>query len=227
MVTFVIPTLWKSDRIYSTIDAVRHSNIEGIELIIIDNANSDFKSDSDKVRVIKLDDNIFVNPAWNIGVSIALNEYVCLLNDDVELNISVLINSFINSINNIPGFSKDFGMLAYESGKHLSSEINTDGQILPLRELELKGTGFGQLMLFHKNNYCKIPEHFKVYFGDDLLHYYIDHLKQLKIYYMEGLHMCGEISKSSKEVEYLMQEESKFWKQSLNDLYNNYHNKEN
>jgi len=223
MVTFVIPTLWKSDRIYSTIDAVRHSDIEGIELVIIDNANSDFESDSDKIRVIKLDDNIFVNPAWNIGVSIALNEYVCLLNDDIEINISVVVNSFMNAINNIPDFSKDFGILAYESGKDLSSEINTNNELLPLVEQVMKGNGFGQLMLFHKRNYCKIPEHFKVYFGDDLLHYYITHLKKLKAYYVQGLKVSGNLSVSSSEVEHLMQEELKFWKQSVEDLYNNYY----
>ena len=36
-----------------------------------------------KVQRLEQDNNIFVNPAWNLGVEQAKNENICICNDDV------------------------------------------------------------------------------------------------------------------------------------------------
>ena len=53
MITFVIPTLWKSNRVYDTIDSIKRCKNQDLELIIIDNTNSDYKSDDHRIKVIK------------------------------------------------------------------------------------------------------------------------------------------------------------------------------
>ena len=60
MITFVSPTLWKSERIKDTIESFKLSDRKDIELIIIDNTNSDFKDRDSRITVIKVKKNIFV-----------------------------------------------------------------------------------------------------------------------------------------------------------------------
>ena len=57
------------------------------EVIIINNANSDMMTESFKnypmVSVVNDLPNLYVNSAWNYGLSRCNTEYYCLLNDDV------------------------------------------------------------------------------------------------------------------------------------------------
>lgn len=220
MISFIIPTLWKSGRIFKTIEAVKTSRY-GIELIIIDNANSDFESDHSQIKVLKPGSNIFVNPAWNLGVEHANHEYVCLLNDDIELNIHLFVESFHRQIIN-SSLKDNLGILAYESGKRFDNEINSDDDILEPILSDKIGTGFGQLMLFEKRLYYPIPDPLKIYFGDNLLHVLFAQILNRDIMYFKGLKVVGELSLTSKDFEEELQKEFKFWKQSVSDLYNKY-----
>lgn len=44
-----------------------------------------FKHSSNKLTVITPEENLFVNPSWNLGVAKAKTEIVALLNDDIIL----------------------------------------------------------------------------------------------------------------------------------------------
>ena len=82
MFSIVIPTLQKDNRVLNLlIDELAESKCVG-EIIIIDNSCSGFPV-SEKVRVIVPDKNLYVNPAWNLGVQESKYEFVGILNDDI------------------------------------------------------------------------------------------------------------------------------------------------
>lgn len=220
MISFIIPTLWKSDCIYKTIDMVKASKF-GIELIIIDNNDQGYKSDHNRIKVIKPGSNIYVNPAWNLGIQHASMPYSCLLNDDISLNIELLCRSFHRDIIN-SNIKENLGMIAYESGKGFDETINDNTDLLTLKELNTMGHGFGQLMIFKTDMYCPIPESLKIFFGDNILFYAFHNVLKLKVYCFDGLKTIGKVSVSSAEYEHKIQEELPYFEQSVKSVYNYY-----
>jgi len=215
MITFVIPTLWKSNRIYDTIASIEGCKNQDVELIIFDNTNSDYRSDDHRIKIIKNETNIFVNPAWNLGVSMAKNDYVCLLNDDISFNVNCLLSNFEDLINTDP----NFGIIGLNKLNFMVDDYNLDSDKLSLSGLDCRTFGFGCMMIFKKENYVEIPECFKVFFGDDYLYFYNKDLFGRKIYKIENFKTPGEISVTSKEFEDdHMQQEHKFWDYEINKL---------
>ena len=222
MVSFIIPTLWKSEYIYKTIDAIQASSIPGIELIIFDNDQTGYTNASPNITVIN-DKNYWVNHAWNKGVELAKNEWVCFLNDDVYLNIDLFCREFDRHVIQTE-FKKTFGILGFQSGSGFDTEINEDADQLMLANLIHRGTGFGQCMIINKKIYEPIPEEFKIFFGDDYLFYLYRGVLKLDTWYFKGLKFIGNLSTTSNSVEHLIQEELKYWKQKTTELYNKYRN---
>lgn len=221
MVTFVIPTLWKSEYIYKTIDAIQASSIFGIELIIFDNAKSGFESPDPKIRVIN-DKDYMVNPAWNKGVELSKNEWVCFLNDDVHINIDLFCREFKRLVIDVPHVSEEFGNLAFLSGHKFDQEINDDSDSLDLEPQITRGSGFGQIIMIKKENWEPIPDYFKIYFGDDFIYYVQQGLLEKKSWYFKNLKTIGQLSTTSSSIEHIMHEEYELWKQAVDTTYNKY-----
>lgn len=217
MITFVIPTLWKSERIKDTIESFKLSDRTDIELIIIDNTNSDFKARDSRITVIKVKKNIFVNLAWNIGATLAKNNYICLLNDDISLNINCLLNNFKKLVE----VDSNFGMIGLYERNFSVDDYNSDSDKLQLVELDNRTFGFGCMMILKKKNYIMIPDIFKVFFGDDYLYFFNKDINHRKIYWIEGLKTPGEIAATSKDFDSTyMQQEHAFWHQEIDALIN-------
>lgn len=221
MVTFVIPTLWKSEYIYKTIDAIQASNIKEIELIIFDNAKSDFESPDQRISVIK-DKNYWVNHAWNKGVELAKNQWVCFLNDDVHINIDLFCREFKRLVIDNDEVRETFGNLAYLSGSKFSEEINEDTDTLTLEPQVTRGSGFGQIIVIDKNNWEPIPEYFRIYFGDDFIYLIQEGMLRKKSWHFGNLKTIGKLSTTSSAVEHVMMEEYELWKQAVDYAYNKY-----
>lgn len=170
MISVVVPTMWKYKPFYQFLfDMLDVASIG--EIIIIDNAPEDrpdlnFVSNP-KIKVFTFGKNIFVNPAWNFGVSIAENDIICLLNDDVIVDLKIFgrVNKFI---------TPDIGLCAICPG-------NSQGQIListgEIDFAHLQGTydphfnfGTGTLMFFHKSNYTPIIDGLNLYWGDNFIY---------------------------------------------------------
>ena len=88
MISYIIPTLWKSDSIYDTINQFMDLKDNKAELIIIDNTNSDITYSDKRVKVCKMEQNQYVNPSWNIGVDLSSNDQVAIINDDITFNVA-------------------------------------------------------------------------------------------------------------------------------------------
>ena len=93
----VIPTLWKSPRIYNLLESLQKTPHVG-EIILIDNApeHTPDLPKLEKLKILSKGVNIFVNPAWNLGVSEATFPNIALCNDDIEFDTRLF--SFFDSL---------------------------------------------------------------------------------------------------------------------------------
>jgi len=158
----IIPTMWvpstfKQELIYLI-------NCQFIdEIIIINNRIEDTPIDDllchPKIRMINQESNIYVNPAWNLGVSLATNNFICLLNDDILFDTSVF--EFLSD-----KITPDIGII----GLNMMDIIHPESHI-HLSTTTQRCWGFGCMMFFHKNSYVNIPYPLKILYGDDFLFY--------------------------------------------------------
>jgi glycosyltransferase involved in cell wall biosynthesis len=153
----IIPTLWKSDRTDQLIKDLSESEFVD-EIIIIDNA-SIYEMDRtiEKVRIVSRGENIYVSPAWNMGVELARNEYIAICNDDINFNPNIFGLFLANEVEGIVGQASD--------------NYNKSYDIIPgLGKLEgIRPWGWGSLLLTQKKYWIPIPEELKVWYNDDFM----------------------------------------------------------
>lgn len=177
MYTLVIPTMWKYEPFIEFLEElVEHYLVD--EVLIIDNDSrnrpkSDILYDPKITFIHDSGTNIFVNPAWNLGVEKAKNDYICILNDDVvfDLRLFVKMLPFIKHEN--------FGAAGAHPGEeHLFQHPYRDGMIdiIPWVQPEPGRShghlfGFGTLFFVRKDNWFPIPDTMLIYCGDDWVHF--------------------------------------------------------
>ena len=160
------------------------------EILIIDNSLQNYSFINEKVRVIVPQENLFVNPSWNLGVREARNEYVCLANDDIRIP-----NNFCTKV--LEKFSDDFGVVGMDNA-YVTNTRNKDNKVvIDINKVELNDSrevnfkpvkyrthNFGIMMFFKKENYVEIPEDLKIFYKKDLLSAaYASNLDELIIKY--------------------------------------------
>jgi len=211
MISFIVPTLWKCDKIIESINSFIDAKIPDAEFIIIDNANSDF-NDKD-IICLKQKTNIGVNPAWNLGVQTSKNNLVCLLNDDITFNFKTLKNN-IDRIAEICNNT----MIGFDANTNFAESLNEDNDIFGFTEAPCRTLGFGCMMFINKNNYIHIDERMKVYCGDDLLYWWNKDKHQRTIYNINNLKSTGYLSYTSKDYEHVMHPEVDIFQEVIRNL---------
>jgi hypothetical protein len=151
---------------------ILHSIVESLttlkvfdEIIVI--SNNKFEQDwsiLNPKKLIKLEQerNIGCNPAWNLGVNIAKNDKLFLLNDDFlfKFDIAEKIE---------PHITENVGMIG------CNTESNYDDSPMRLEPVKWPvnplPAGFACGFFIHKNVYLNniIPEHLKLHCGDNWL----------------------------------------------------------
>ena len=177
----IIPTLWKSDRIHQLLTDLNSCDEVG-EIILIDNAFGE-PITLDKVKHYRLRENIFVNPAWNLGVTLANNEHIALINDDVNFDTNVF--SWL--------LTQDYGTC----GMAWENYNIKDKRNYQLFELKERPYGWGCAIFTSKSDYNMINETLKIACGDEWL---IKFSKKPMI--LRGLKIESEISTTSNLQEY-------------------------
>lgn len=209
MITFIIPTLWKANEIYNSIEQFKRLQDKNVELIIIDNTNSNFYDNDPRIVIVKCSNNIFVNPSWNIGARLAKNKYICLLNDDIYSNLVPVINSFKSFIESYPKLGIiGFNMLSLND----KNELNDDSDILELEDTTgIVPFAYGCCMFLKKEDYVQIDESYKIFYGDTLLIVSIVDKQRKRMYYIKNIKCIGRISVSSNIHPEEMNSESAFF----------------
>lgn len=172
MLSIVTPTIWAFKPFPRYLEQIiGYECID--EVLIIDNRKEERPPSEifnhPKIRILEQEENIFVNPAWNLGAKEARNENICFLSDDVitdprcfyEADKFLRINS-----------PKETGLLCTLIGHELHNQPKvTTGEIV-IEKCEGSNIGMhGAFALFfvHKSNYLTIPEEFKIIHGDAYL----------------------------------------------------------
>jgi len=183
MFSVIIPTIWAPgiESVYSLLENI--SKCENIKEIILINNDPDIHSDINIEKVIELKfNNIYVNPAWNIGVKNSNSNLICIMNDDIDFNLDIF--HFINEQLENP----EVKIL----GASKLSYSRTEDEQWTIEKVSIRNRGWGCLIFLKKENYFEIPDDLRIHFGDDYL------IKRLEgyVWKIEGLKIDSKISTS-------------------------------
>jgi len=150
-ISVIIPTMW----IPETFEEQLNDLVHFVDDIIIINNNVKITPTWDilknqTIRVFDQPENIYVNPAWNLGVEQAKNDTLCLLNDDILFNYYIL-----DRVEDFKHIAPDYGII----GLHMMSEFNSSVSLIPS---DVRCWGFGCMMFLDKSSYHVIPEELKI-----------------------------------------------------------------
>lgn len=162
MISIVIPTLQKRLDILENLIKTLNNDLSTGEIIVINNAVKPLDFNYEKLRVITPKENIYVNPAWNLGVKEAKYDIVGLLNDDI-----IISDDFCSSVYSV--FPKDTGVIGYTEESIIpveKGEQKPEKAQIKLAKKDFIDFGFGIAMFFKKENYPVIPEEMKIMYGD-------------------------------------------------------------
>jgi hypothetical protein len=159
----IIPTLWKSNRIHKLLfDLIKCQYVD--EIILIDNAGKFFEyyEALDKVKLVQVEENIYVNPAWNLGIKIAKNDLIALVNDDINFDTNVFGVIDENILDT-------FGIVGMGEGNYKEQIDETIGPYLDVWKPGVNDWGWGCMILLNKKNWIDIPEDIKIWYGDNII----------------------------------------------------------
>ena len=166
--SIIIPTLFRCVHITNVLLEILGEDDAVSEIIMIDNTvdgpSPDLKI-NDKVRMYSVGENLYVNPAWNYGVSLAKEDYIGILNDDITIP-NYLFAGVLKQV--------DFDSIGILGAcfTHIQ-EVENPGRF-NITQLEVHGiperlSGYGIFMVMKKDHYVEIPEELLVWTGDDVL----------------------------------------------------------
>lgn len=188
MISVIVPTMWKPKHMLRMLPMLDAHPLIG-EIILIDNKKEDVNNDLlkslTKLNYFPQEENIFVNPAWNLGVSVAEYDKLFILNDDCLINLTTL-NQIYDDI------TPEIGMLGYSKLSYCSYDIEAfdtlcnsgfgidySKEIVDPRDYPsnsgMPHIYYGSAFYIHKQSYHHIPEVFKIHYGD--LYIYLKNLK--------------------------------------------------
>jgi Glycosyl transferase family 2 len=185
MISVVIPTLMKVERLFQTVNELDASPEVG-EILIINNSGKEVIFNSSKVTQIVEEKNTYINPAWNKGAKMAKFDKLCIMNDDIWFDWKYLkyISDYIVEENGLIGMSSfNYSSPIYPFQIHpISANQKTTRGHRP--------TGFACCFFIHRNNWDLIPEELKLWAGDDWMFY----RSKKYNYVIDGLKCEGQLS---------------------------------
>ena len=161
--TIVIPTLQRSPLLPELVAQLVGSPLVH-EVLIVNNSSRPADFTHPKCRVINLPENIYVNPAWNLGAREARTALLGLVNDDVLLNPRILgpISRRLARGTGIVG-PASAAVRDIHAPRRRFPEIPV---FIPVYE---RPYAFGTAMFLRRSDYVQIPDDLKVWRGDDYL----------------------------------------------------------
>ena len=167
-VSAIIPTLWKAKEFTDHLVNVLIEDVSVGEIIIIDNAPADFFYDNEKVVTLRQEENIYVNPSWNLGIEESDYDKFIILNDDIIIpyNFVFELESMLTVDKGIIGIDER-GVIKIPNFD--SKNTTFLDRKIDLKPLKKRSWGFGITLAGHRKSYYKIPENIRIWYGDDYL----------------------------------------------------------
>jgi glycosyltransferase involved in cell wall biosynthesis len=151
----IIPTLWQSPRIHKLLsDLIASENVD--EIILIDNSGKFFEyyEALDKVKLVQPKENLYIAASWNLGVELSKNEYIAVVNDDVNFNpiIFQLVGDNVE------------GIVGQATGNYYNNYTEMPF-IAPL--VQTRPWGWASFFMLQKKYWQPIPEELRIWYNDD------------------------------------------------------------
>ena len=192
--------MWKCDSLKESITEYINSNLID-EIIIIDN-DPDNKFElptNNKIKYLTKGYNIFVNPSWNWAVDVSKNNNLIISNDDIYIKkIDNIIKNFFTDYTSIVG-------LDYE--KINKNCFGIERSIGNMRK------GFGCFFFLNKKKYIKIPDEFKIFYGDVILY---NTIPNRYTFFCDDVNIKMSVTSSN----YSIVPEKQIWKKKYKNIYN-------
>lgn len=220
MISVIIPVLNQLDLTKQLFGCIAKNTIQPSEIILIDNASEeDFSIFPEKfnclnIKYIRNEKNIGVNPAWNLGISLAKYKYISILNNDIIISSSFfkkIFEVFENPKN------KEIGIVVPNTVKNKDYALENDDYpiIMDLKKRE------GWAFTIRKEILDKIdpiPPELNLFFGDDYLFNssLCNGYKNVKIINSNIYHYKG--ASSSDELKPTMKKEREEWDKIKNNF---------
>lgn len=169
MISVITPTMWKYERFpQNIVETLNESVVD--EYIIINNDVSATPQNEilshPKIKIYDFPENIYVNPAWNFGASVARNKILAFLSDDVEFDSKIFPKTYelIEKTDNV-GFIGVLTKYHHEYAK-IYDDHYSDGSINFLSEFPT--STFGAFFFMLKEMWKPIPSELKIVNGECL-----------------------------------------------------------
>ena len=167
-VSVIIPTLWKAKQFTDHLVNVLVEDESVGEIIIIDNAPTDFCYTDEKVCTLKQSENLYVNPSWNLGIEESDYDKFIILNDDI-----IIPYNFVYELES--SLTEDRGIVGVDYKAVIATDGFMDENItfldrkITLKSIRMRDWGFGIVIAGNKKSYHEIPENIRIWHGDDYL----------------------------------------------------------
>ena len=172
MITFIIPTIYKSPFL---IQLLRSLDVHPLvsEILLIEDCPSTGMLDSynfNKLTFVPFQERKYCNGGWNLGVSLSKNYYYALCSDDILFPTSI-----IDDVLHFYKFRPKSGFIGMDCSQY-EPEYKPLYYGFKQKENFLLSSGgyngWGALQFNHKNNPLIIPEDLKHWCGDTYNLYY-------------------------------------------------------
>jgi hypothetical protein len=170
----IIPTIWKSEYTLELLQRYLDCNRVG-EVILINNNKAETPQipTHDKLKVVTPSNNIYVNPAWNLGVQMSSSNNITISNDDILFDV----DEYYNILSQCE-MVLEIGFIGSHSENYELKE--THEPIVQWYDNQNNKGGWGCLFSFNKNNWKDIPDRLKIWYGDNFIHAYTQNIFQLR-----------------------------------------------
>jgi len=206
----IIPTMWKSEYTIELLERYSQSKYVG-EIILINNNKAETPQISkiDKLKVITPNENIYVNPAWNLGIELSQNKNITISNDDILFDIDEYYYYLEQTKEML-----EFGFIGSHSDNYTLTE--SKGVNIEIYDNKTNVGGWGCLFSFSKELWKPIPEVLKIWYGDNWIHGTNELILQLR-----GLAIQTRMSTTSDldEVRDVRDNDTIQWGRLLNGLH--------
>jgi hypothetical protein len=193
MVSFIIPTIYKSSKLPKLLTDLENHNLVD-EILLIEHAPSIGMLDGlflNKTKIIPFTTRKYSSAGWNYGVKNVSNYYYALCNDDINFD-TILINDILNFYKSHP----NSGFIGMHPDQY--NFENYSHNIVCMFEKKLNAfsrKGWGCLIFNHKDNDVIIPDDLTHWCGDE---YYLTYSKFQNYYYL-GSKITTNMSESSDD----------------------------
>lgn len=222
MFSVIIPTMWRVSEFLNDLRSLNECELVG-EIILI---NNDIKITPDSFSIqnysklieIKTPKNMYVNPAWNLGVRCAKYNKIAIKNDD----------TFFDYFKTLNAVEKELDTEDSVIGTYLQHDNNiirtTNEKDIVFNEIPKRDIGFGCCIFLNKQSYIPINEKILIWYGDDFITE--SYTKRgLKIKTISGINIHGYVSATSATVDHFPElvtmkyEDERLWNDKKETLY--------